>query len=307
MPCLFSGGFMQECDLKQERKYCSRLGLALTLVMLWALAWQFGLALIDQLLPVPMPDGVYYVLMLVGHYAVSLPAAYALCRSMPRLPFCRETPAPRRMGRWLVIGLSMMFFGSLLGTAANNMAYRLSGREPVDLVGQAMGQLSPGVVLLVACIIGPICEELLFRGLLAGRLARYGQKPGALVSALLFGLFHANLEQFFYAFLLGLLLAYAYYRTGSLGAPIVLHMLYNLFGSGIPVLLVPTVGMALLYSVAWLAVAVTGLVLLVRGRRAGVWLHGPCPPAMGAVFGNAGMLLAVVICFVQLAVNFVLV
>src|SRR5699024_5291593 len=69
------------------------------------------------------------------------------------------------------------------------------------------------------------CEELLFRGLLARRLARYGQRPAALVSALLFALYHANLSQFFYAFALGLLLAYAYFYTGTIKTPILLHML----------------------------------------------------------------------------------
>lgn len=298
---------MEEIDIRQERKYCSRLGFALLLVMLWVVVWQFGIALADSLLPAPLPDNVYYLLTLVGHYAVSLPAAYALCRRVPRLPFCKEPLGVRRMGRWLVTGLSMLFFGSLIGSAANGLAYRLAGRDPVDMVDLVVGQLSTAVVLLGVCVIGPVCEELLFRGLLAGRLARYGQKPAALVSALLFGLFHANLGQFFYAFALGLLLAYAYYRTGRLAAPVLLHMLFNFIGSGMPGLLPATQGAAALYGLLWLAAAIAGMVMLIRGRKTRVWLHGPCPPSMRAVFGNAGMALAVVACFVQLAVNFVLV
>ena len=51
--------------------------------------------------------------------------------------------------------------------------------------------------MLSATLLAGVCEELLFRGLVAGRLARYVQAPGAFVSALLFALYHANLEQFF--------------------------------------------------------------------------------------------------------------
>lgn len=298
---------MEEIDIRQERRYCSRLGFVLLLVMAWAAVWQFGVALADSLLPAPMPDDVYYLLTLVGHYAVSLPAAYALCRRVPRLPFCKEPLGARRMGRWLVIGLSLLWCGSVVGSAVNDLAYSLAGRASVDLVGEVFGQFSLAVILLGACVLGPLCEELLFRGLLAGRLARYGQKPGALVSALLFGLFHANLGQFFYAFALGLLLAYAYYRTGRLAAPIVLHMLYNFVGSALPTLLPATAGAAMLYMLFWLAVIITGIVLLIRGRKAQTWLHGPCPPLMRAVFGNVGMTFAIVGCFVQLAVNFVFV
>ena len=76
------------------------------------------------------------------------------------------------------------------------------------MVDGSFSQMPMAAIVLGACIIGPLCEELVFRGLLAGRLARYGQKPGAFISALLFGLYHANLEQFFYAFALGLLLSY---------------------------------------------------------------------------------------------------
>ncbi|MDO4269867.1 MAG: type II CAAX endopeptidase family protein [Eubacteriales bacterium] len=298
---------MEEIEAKRERGYCSRLGLALLLVIVWALVWQFALLLLDGMLPVRLPDSVFYLLILAGHYAVSLPAAYALCRRVPRTPPARRPAGARRMARWFVIGAALMWLGSLAGTAVNNLAYRLAGREPVDLLSEAFDLYSPAVILLGACLLGPVCEELLFRGLLAGRLARYGQKPAALVSALLFGLFHANLGQFFYAFALGLLLAYAYFRTGGLAAPIVLHMLFNVYGSGLPTVLPAGDGPLLLYGLSWLALTAAGVALLIGGRKKQVWEHGPCAPSMRAVFVNCGMLLAVAACFIELALNFVLV
>jgi hypothetical protein len=49
---------------------------------------------------------------------------------------------------------------------------------------------------------------------------------------------------------------------------------------------------------------VLGVILLVRGRKDQIWLHGPCAPDMRAVFGNAGMILVIAGCFVETALTF---
>ena len=68
--------------------------------------------------------------------------------------------------------------------------------------------------ILAIAIIGPVLEELLFRG-------------GILISALLFGVFHINPAQILPAFLIGILLAWTYYKTGSLIPCILMHILNN--------------------------------------------------------------------------------
>ncbi|MFR5640211.1 MAG: lysostaphin resistance A-like protein [Butyricicoccus sp.] len=191
---------MEQIDIPQERRYCSKLGFSVLAIMLWSILWQFGLYWLDGwILPFRMPETLYYLLLLVGHYAVSLPIVFCIWRKTPPMPFCRERAGAKRMGRWFVIGCALMWLGSLIGTNINDMVYALTGRDPVGMVDESFSQMPMAAIVLGACIIGPLCEELVFRGLLAGRLARYGQKPGAFISALLFGLYHANLEQFFYA------------------------------------------------------------------------------------------------------------
>ena len=46
------------------------------------------------------------------------------------------------------------------------------------------------------------------------------------------------------------------------------------------------------------------MILLVRGRKQQVWLHGPCAPSLKAVLQNAGMFLLIVACFVQTVFNY---
>ena len=58
---------MEDMDLKQERRYCSRIGAALLFVLIWTSAWQYGIIALDvYILPVRMPDTLYYALILVG-------------------------------------------------------------------------------------------------------------------------------------------------------------------------------------------------------------------------------------------------
>ncbi len=79
-------------------------------------------------------------------------------------------------------------------------------------------------------LAAPIMEEVLFRGLIFRRLRTYCKFPVALiVSSLIFGLCHGNILQFFYAFLLGLLMGLLYERFRTLLAPIVFHAAANLF------------------------------------------------------------------------------
>lgn len=51
---------MEDMDLKQERRYCSRIGAALFFVLIWTSAWQYGIIALDvYVLPVRMPDTLY--------------------------------------------------------------------------------------------------------------------------------------------------------------------------------------------------------------------------------------------------------
>ena len=72
---------MEQIDIPQERRYCSKLGFSVLAIMLWSILWQFGLYWLDGwILPFRMPETLYYLLLLVGHYAVSLPIVFCIWR-----------------------------------------------------------------------------------------------------------------------------------------------------------------------------------------------------------------------------------
>jgi len=77
-------------------------------------------------------------------------------------------------------------------------------------------------------VVGPIVEELIFRGLiLKGFRRNYNATTAILMSALLFALFHLNPWQFPATFVLGLLLGWVMIRTNNIILAIIGHSINN--------------------------------------------------------------------------------
>lgn len=129
----------------------------------------------------------------------------------------------------IIIGVLIV---SVAGVAGNYLI-QVSGLEDIFTFYQKIENLTfsyqnPIILILTTVIIGPIAEELTFRGLVQRR-ARVWLKPGTaiVVSSLIFGLAHMNMIQLIYAFGIGLLLGYLYEKSGNLIAPILAHMAAN--------------------------------------------------------------------------------
>ena len=84
------------------------------------------------------------------------------------------------------------------------------------------------VSLLIIAMIGPFSEEFVFRGIMYHSYRKDGNALGAVVlSALVFGFMHMNLNQAGYAFVIGIALAVLMIATGSIWAPVVMHFMIN--------------------------------------------------------------------------------
>lgn len=83
--------------------------------------------------------------------------------------------------------------------------------------------------LLLLSIIPGFCEEMFFRGALMSLTEHAGFKTSAtlVTSAALFGIFHKNLSQFPYLFVIAMVFALTAYITNSVPASAYMHALYN--------------------------------------------------------------------------------
>ncbi|MDE6181451.1 MAG: CPBP family intramembrane metalloprotease [Phocaeicola sp.] len=83
--------------------------------------------------------------------------------------------------------------------------------------------------ILSIAIMAPLVEELLFRGAIEGHLLKSGKSPrnAILLSSLIFGIIHINPAQVPFAFCIGLVFGWLYYRTGSVVPGMIGHFLNN--------------------------------------------------------------------------------
>ena len=89
-------------------------------------------------------------------------------------------------------------------------------------------------MLIGTVIIGPIFEEIFYRGLLYNKLKEISNAfIGVLISSILFALLHIPKYGFgintFFLFLVGILLAYCYEKTDNIYVPILVHSINNFF------------------------------------------------------------------------------
>ncbi len=135
---------------------------------------------------------------------------------------------------WWLILVPIGVFVSLAGNLLINVSDLTKMSEGFE---QSQQMLFSGPLLAQIIGIGviiPICEELIYRGLIFMRLRQYCNVNLAIgISALLFAAFHGNIVQGIYAFVTGVLFAYVYEKYGSLKAPIAVHISANMLSLGL--------------------------------------------------------------------------
>ncbi len=109
----------------------------------------------------------------------------------------------------------------------------LSGFAPMDESYTEVMELlySAPMYVQIVClgILAPICEELVFRGLMFKRLrALVSFRYAAIYTSMVFAFIHGNMVQLVYAFIMGLVFAYLYEKYGSFKAPVIAHIVANL-------------------------------------------------------------------------------
>ena len=127
--------------------------------------------------------------------------------------------------QFLCIFMMMQGIFSIAGTGIES-GLNLFGLTVMEQIEQASSTSTTISMLLYASFLGPITEELVFRGFVLKTLHKYGSLQAIFICALLFGLFHGNLVQGIFAFGVGLVLGYVaeYY---SIYWAMALHIINN--------------------------------------------------------------------------------
>lgn len=257
-------------------------------------------------------------------YLIAFPLSLLILRKAPPKALPRRSLKPREILILAMISVFMMYAGNLFGTVITTLLQAVSGQTIGNpILSYAMDTAFLPKVLFLA-ILAPVIEEYVFRKQLIDRMHPYGEKTAVIVSALMFGLFHGNLAQLFYAFTLGLVFGFVYLKTGKLRYSIGLHMLINCMGSVVaplflekiplmdtaaPTQVTPWTIAFSVYTFLLLGSVIAGLILFIRHRKvtfSEAESELPKDHRFRTIYLNAGMLLFLLGCFAMIALNSIL-
>ncbi len=219
-------------DLKAARRQFAVLGWALFTVLAVTVAGQFAASELTWRLW-PQGDGPGWLLWACSFaplYLFALPAGLLILRKVPAAPPPEHALRPAQCAAAGVISIFAMNAGNYLSVLVLMLLQAALGHTAANPLLDYVFDDAVGLRVLMMAVLAPLIEEYFFRRQLIDRMRPYGEKLAMVVSALVFGLSHGNLSQFFYAFALGLVFGYLYLRTGRLRYSAALHILVNTLG-----------------------------------------------------------------------------
>lgn len=140
-------------------------------------------------------------------------------------------PAPIEAVLMFMTGMAAGALGTIVTEAINSVIDSLFGTGEIEDVFTGMEPKNMSQFAIFAfciCFIAPVAEELIFRDLLLKPLRAYGDMTAAIITGLIFGLYHGNFDQFAYASLLGFFYSVVAVRFNSIVPTILLHSANNI-------------------------------------------------------------------------------
>lgn len=314
------GSFHREDKIMETKAYkkdFSRIGRKMIISTILILAIQIGC---QQLVILLKPEWVenYDIMFAVGMvplYVIGYPIVFLIMKQKDIRRIEKHSMKPWQILLAFMMAYSLLIAGNLLGIGVTAGIGLIKG-EPVanELLNVITGS-NIWISAIYMVLLAPVFEEILFRKLICDSMVKYGQGTAVIVSGFMFGLFHLNFNQFFYAFLLGCFFAYIYVKTGNIKYSIILHMMINFIGSVVGGLFLTKVdmespigmGIYAVYALFIYAVLIAGIVLWAVNKSKISLERGEVTIEKGSRFKtvvlNPGMLLYFILCLVIMLVQ----
>lgn len=315
--------------LKTYKKHFSSLGLMYFLGALIIIGVQVAVSMLVLAFAPSLLDNPNLSLLvsMLPTYAIAFPLTSLLIRQVPGVQMKKHNMKPTQLLGAFAISYALMYLSNLAGQFFTNIIGIIKGSPVDDAIADLVSELNPLTAFFVMVLLAPALEEWIFRKLLVDRTIRYGEGTAIFLSGLMFGLFHGNLNQFVYTFLVGAFWAFIYVKTGRLRYTIYLHMALNFMGSvgslffldaistleggfsamnGFHFLLGMLLPLAIVipYLIVVFGLVISGIVLLVtnwkRFRLIPAELFIPKEKRFSVIFLNAGMILYVLFWIIQI-------
>lgn len=172
----------------------------------------------------------------LSRFGLYMLVPYLLCLGLGLLllkkdntPFSEALPYKKTDCVTILISVALTFALIPLSTALAELGAKIGGDvSPVFAQVLNKEDVSFAESFFTFAVIPAVFEEMFFRGFVyAGFRRARGPRAAILLSALLFGLFHMNIQQFLYAAVMGVFLGVLREVTGSVWPSTILHFVNN--------------------------------------------------------------------------------
>lgn len=219
---------MDKSILKQKRKLGFSLGLMIV-------SSQLVFTLMEILLNhlgIEESIEVTYLLNAFSLYIVAFLLVKLLLRKVENVEQKPKVKLTFKKFMWyLFVAYGIGIFCATFTNEIITLISKVCNKEFSDRVEEIMSNSTPIPLILFVAIIGPIFEELIFRGLLLKKLRVYGDKTAIIYTSIAFGLFHTNISQILFAAVIGVVLGYVVCKTNNIKYSIMIHIIINMLSS----------------------------------------------------------------------------
>ena len=301
-----------------NEKFFSRIGFNYLIYAIATIAIQFVILNLLGIIDINLLNdfNVKTITSAICNYILPFPLLFWLMNKLDSEKLEQKSLNIKTFLLYLCITFTLMWIGNLIGLAITAAIGNVIQSDIANPVQTLINNTDIWLNLIIISIIGPIFEEIFFRKLLIDRTIKYGAKVSIIVSALLFGFMHGNVNQFFYAFLMGGFFAYVYIKTGKIIYTIILHLSVNLMGSVVSLFVIesanaivqntPTpfdIGIVLIYVLILLAMLLFGLIGLSKYKQANLEEYVPkinLEKPLKTIIINPGMLCFIGFCILEM-------
>ncbi|MBR5513214.1 MAG: CPBP family intramembrane metalloprotease [Ruminococcus sp.] len=180
--------------------------------------------------------------------------------------------------QYCIIAISLWLISVYAGTFVETILNKFGMSGTVDQEGLGETPIALAVGYIYSCIIAPITEEMLYRGMLLKVFSRASQRFGIFTTAFFFGIAHGNIAQFILAFVLGIFLSQITLKHNSIVPAIVVHIFVNTMSTVIGIISDINESAASIAMLVVVLLAFLGIIMLIIFRSDGNRLPASTPP-----------------------------
>lgn len=244
-----------------------------------------------------------FMLVAISFYLTTFPMYLVMMKKLPTYP-AKETKSLslKEFIKLFIISIAATYIFNFVSIFINLILAFIKGGDILNPLGTALQNSSLIYTFLFTVVFAPIVEEIIFRGVLINKLRCYGDKVCILVSAFTFALYHGNLSQILYAFVLGAIFAYVVLKCGNIKYSILLHMSVNFCGSVLFPMIVSLENELLTQVIGLFVILmiIIGVILFFKSKKNIVLNDSDIDRSELSIFKNSGMIAYIILSIIMI-------